>query len=438
MNVSSKIAALLALVCFTLTAFAQIKPARLIVLDPGHFHATLLQKEMYPELDPRVSVYAPLSPDVVDYINRISLFNARAENPTHWELDVHTSDRPLEAMLKAPGRAGGAGIVVLSGRNGSKIDRIEASLKAGYNVLADKPWIIRSSDMPRLEQVLELAPKKGLAAYDIMTERYDVTEQVMRELVSSREVYGEQVRGDAAHPGVRAVSVHHLMKVVAGVPLRRPVWFFDLAEYGEGLADVGTHPVDLIQWILFPDQNLDYKKDVQIISGRHDAVRITKAQFAQVTGATEFPKGLPHVRDGVLDYYCNNYVEYALKGVRVKLDVLWKWEAPPGQGDAYDATFQGTKAKVELKGVDVYVTPPSPALEKLVATWQKRWPGVAVAKDGRIVIPEKFRVGHEAHFAQVGRKFFDYVKNPQSLPSWEKGYMLTKYYITTKGVEMAK
>jgi hypothetical protein len=33
----------------------------LIVADPGHFHAALVQKEMYPSLSPEVHVYAPLS-----------------------------------------------------------------------------------------------------------------------------------------------------------------------------------------------------------------------------------------------------------------------------------------------------------------------------------------------------------------------------------------
>ena len=49
--------------------------SKLIVVDPGHFHATLLQKDMYPWIDPRVTVYAPLGPDLLDYLNRISLFN---------------------------------------------------------------------------------------------------------------------------------------------------------------------------------------------------------------------------------------------------------------------------------------------------------------------------------------------------------------------------
>jgi hypothetical protein len=32
----------------------------LVVVDPGHFHATLVQQQMYPELSPVVRVYAPL------------------------------------------------------------------------------------------------------------------------------------------------------------------------------------------------------------------------------------------------------------------------------------------------------------------------------------------------------------------------------------------
>ena len=37
----------------------------LVVVDPGHFHATLVQQQMYPELSPVVRVYAPLGPDLM-------------------------------------------------------------------------------------------------------------------------------------------------------------------------------------------------------------------------------------------------------------------------------------------------------------------------------------------------------------------------------------
>ena len=54
------------------------------------------------------------------------------------------------------------------------------------------------------------------------------------------------------------------------------------------------------------------------------------------------------------------------------------------------------------------------------------------------MIPDRYRVGHEAHFAQVTNQFFQYLKSPQSMPAWEKPNMLVKYFISTKGVEMSR
>src|SRR6266852_944471 len=104
-----------------------VTEARLMVLDPGHFHAALVQKEMYPWLSPRVSVYAPLSPDVLDYLNRIALFNTRKANPTSWEIELHTGPDFLERMLRErPGN-----VVIMTGRNRPKIDRALASVETG-------------------------------------------------------------------------------------------------------------------------------------------------------------------------------------------------------------------------------------------------------------------------------------------------------------------
>src|SRR3954452_4503433 len=89
---------------------------RLITLDPGHFHAGLVQKEMYPGVAKRVDVYAPLGPDLLEHLARISAFNRRSERPTAWELEVHTGPDFFERMLREhPGN-----VVVLSGRNRGK------------------------------------------------------------------------------------------------------------------------------------------------------------------------------------------------------------------------------------------------------------------------------------------------------------------------------
>jgi len=425
--------------------------AKLVVLDPGHFHASLIQEDMYPSLAKQVSVYAPLGPDVLDYLQRIERFNTRKVNPTSWEIELHTGPDFLERMLRErPGN-----LVIISGRNRPKIDRIVASVEAGLNVLADKPWIISSADLPRVERALDDAEAKHLVAYDIMTERYEIASILQRELVNDADVFGKLTAGSDSQPGISAKSVHHLMKVVAGVPLRRPAWFFDVGETGEGLADVGTHVVDLVQWTAFPDQ-MDYRTDVHVLDGRHWPTVISQADFQRVTGEPEFPPFLEgHVKDGKLEYYCNNSVHYTVRGVHVKLDILWNWQAPEGSGDTYEAAFCGTKARIEIRQgraegfiPEVYVVPESAALRAQVFAALKRrvdalqgvYAGVALAESAReahVVIPKHLRSDRE-HFADVANRFFEYLNSPQTVPGWEKTNMLVKYYVTTKGVEAAR
>jgi predicted dehydrogenase len=430
-----------------------VNEARLIVLDPGHFHAALVQKEMYPGMSRRVSVYAPLGPDVLDYLNRIVLFNSRPDKPTSWDIDLHTGPDFLERMLRD--REGNA--VVLAGRNRPKIDRITASVDAGLDVLADKPWIIRSADLPRLERVLNQAEEKGVVAYDVMTERFEITSILQRELVNDENVFGRLVPGTEAEPGITATSVHYLMKLVAGTPIRRPAWFFDIEETGEGLADVGTHVVDLVQWTAFPDQPLDYRTDVRVLSAKHWPTVISQADFQRVTGEPKFPPAVAgYVKAGSLEYFCNNSVHYTLRGTHVKLGIIWNWEAAEGSGDLYEAAFRGTRASVEIRqGKEqhyapvLYVVPNSSAeistvsaaLKHRIDLLQALYPGVQAENTGRdirIVIPARFRVGHEAHFAQVANRFFEYRHAPRTVPAWEKSNMLVKYFITTTGVELSR
>src|SRR3954451_5224629 len=111
--------------------------ARLMTLDPGHFHAALVQKEMYPGVADRVDVYAPLGPDLLAHLGRIAGFNSRPNDPTAWRLEGHAGGDPLDPLLRARPRA----VVVLSGRNDAKVGRIKAAVDAGLHVLADKPWV---------------------------------------------------------------------------------------------------------------------------------------------------------------------------------------------------------------------------------------------------------------------------------------------------------
>ena len=106
---------------------------RLMTLDPGHFHAALIQKEMYPGVASRVDVFAPLGFDLFEHLKRIAAFNNRSERPTTWQTEVHSSPDFFERMLRErPGT-----VVVLSGRNRGKIDHIVASVRGGLNVLGE-------------------------------------------------------------------------------------------------------------------------------------------------------------------------------------------------------------------------------------------------------------------------------------------------------------
>jgi predicted dehydrogenase len=321
-------------------------------------------------------------------------------------------------------------------------------------VLADKPWIIRAENLPNVEAVLKTATKNGLVAYDLMTERYEITTMLQKELVNDPAVFGTIEKGTPDQPGVEMRSVHYVLKLVAGAPNLRPAWFFDVTEQGEGLTDVGTHLVDLVSWTLFHNQPLDYHRDVQVKSAKRWPLTLTQEQFSQVTGQKNYPASFAaNVHDGKFDYLCNGQVIYALKGVNVKLEPVWDYEAP--HGDTQLAIYRGTKARVEVRQgpkqnfrTELYVIPNSDAdraavfaaVHKQIDALQKTYPGVSVEEQedrAHITIPDKFRTVHEFHFSQVTNQFLKYMKDPKSLPAWENQNMLVKYYITTRSAEMA-
>ena len=164
---------------------------RLITLDPGHFHAALVQKFMYPQVSPIVHVYAPAGDDLTAHLVRIDDFNHRADNPTHWEEQVYRGPDFLERMVKE--RAGN--VVVISGNNSRKTEYIEQSVKAGFNVLADKPMAITAEKFELLRKAFDESAKKKTLLYDIMTERYEITSVLQRELAGMPKVFGELERG---------------------------------------------------------------------------------------------------------------------------------------------------------------------------------------------------------------------------------------------------
>jgi predicted dehydrogenase len=434
---------------------ADTQPVRLITLDPGHFHAALVQKFMYPQVAPEVRIYAPENGwDLQQHLARIQGFNTRAENPTRWDSKVYTG---MDFFQKMIGEKAG-NVVVLSGNNAQKTEYIERSIMAGMNVLADKPMAIDNANFELLVKAFDQAAKRKVLLYDIMTERFEITSMLQRELQNDASLFGTLEKGTPEKPAVFMESVHHFYKDVAGKPLVRPAWFFDVKQQGEAVPDVGTHLVDLVQWQCFPDQVLNYKKDVKVLQARRWPTALTPEMFKKVTGLDSYPdyfKGQVNAQ-GALEVYQNGEVTYQLKGVNTKIVALWNYEAPPGAKDTHYAIIRGTSADLEIKqGPEQKYKPTLYIIDKAGASGETLGKRVtsaikAVAKvhEGvevkptanpsvwEVVVPEKYAVGHEAHFASVTENFLKYLEQG-SLPKWEVPNMLAKYYTTTEAYRLS-
>jgi predicted dehydrogenase len=427
-------------------------PFRLITLDPGHFHAALVQKSMIPGVSPEVHIYAPEGPDLDLHLERVRAFNTRADNPTSWDLKIHTGPDFLQKMLaEKPGN-----VVVLAGNNRDKTRYILESVKAGLHVLADKPMAIDPAGLKMLEEAYRIAEEKNLLLLDIMTERFEITTRLQKEFSRYPDVFGELDKGTPDNPSVTKESVHHFSKLVNDKPLQRPPWFFDPLQQGEAIVDVTTHLVDLVQWECFPEEIIK-DSDVKMISARSWNTDITKEQFAKVTKMDSWPDFLkPMVgKDGVLRTPANGEFTYALRGVHAKVSVLWNFEAPPGTADTHDSLMRGTKCSLHIRqGKDqgykpiLYIEPQSgmdtaswkPALDKAAAEVAKKYPGVVVKDLGgryEVNIPDHYKKGHEAHFAQVAERFLGFLKDGGT-PVWEVPNTLAKYRTIMQAYTMSR
>ncbi len=425
---------------------------KIMTLDPGHFHAALVQKSMYEQVDSTVYIYAPEGDDLQGHLARINSYNTRTESPTAWNEKIYTGADFFEKMIaEKPGN-----VMVVSGNNAKKTEYILKTIDAGINVLADKPMVITPNEFPKLEQAFQVAAEKGVLLYDIMTERHEITTMLQRELSKRAEVFGMLQTGTAEEPAITKESVHHFFKYVSGSPLKRPAWFFDTKQQGEGIVDVNTHLVDLIQWEAFPEVILA-KTDVEIVSAKRWATDLTPEMFKTVTQLDQFPEYLQKdVVDGTLKVYSNGEINYKLKGIYAKASVIWNFQAPEGAGDTHYSIMRGTNCNLIIKqgaeqgykptlyveattteGLDVF----SANLDKAVnVELAAIYPGLKLVKlDNKlwsVEIPDKYKVSHEEHFAQVTAKYLNYLKDGK-LPEWEVPNMIVKYYTTTEGLKAA-
>jgi predicted dehydrogenase len=420
---------------------------KIMTLDPGHFHAGLIHKSMYTTVDSTVHIFAPEGPELKDHLNRIAGYNSRQENPTHWNLETYTGADYLEKMIsQKPGN-----VMMVAGKNDRKVDYILAAVENGIHVYADKPLVIDPQGFNKLVQAFELAGQKNLLIYDIMTERFEITTMLQRELSMISDVFGELETGTPDNPAITKESVHHFFKEVSGSPLIRPDWFFDVSIEGEGIVDVTTHLVDLIQWETFPGVKLD-TSDVQMLSAKRWATPMTLAEFQKVTGKSEFSEFLQKdVKDGKLEVFANGEMNYTLKGKHAKASVIWNYQAPAGSADTHYSMMRGTKANLVIRQgkeenyrAALYVQligSELSQLEKAVKeTLQAKYPGIDLMKmpsgEYQVIVPDSYHNGHEAHFAQVTEKFLEYYQAGK-MPDWEVPNMITKYYTNMKAREFA-
>lgn len=429
---------------------AQQQPVKLITLDPGHFHAALVQKSMYPQVDPNVYVYAKKGSDLNEHLAKIEGYNKNAASPTHWKEIVYEGDDFFDKMLKEKK----GNVVVLAGNNQLKTDYILKSVQSGFNVFSDKPMAIDATGFTKLKQAFETAKKNKVLLYDIMTERYEITTMLQRAFSMEPALFGTLTRGTAEQPAVTKESVHHFYKYVSGSVLTRPSWFLDVAQQGEGIVDVTTHLVDLVQWECFPGVTLDYTKDIKLISARHWPTTISKTQFTELTKQTDLPSYLKKYTDAKNDInvMCNGEINYTIKGVHAKVSVIWNYKAPDGTGDTHYSIMRGTKANLVIRQdkeqqykPTLYIEPiaNTPEFEKqvqqVVAKVEKDYKGISLKKNEKgweVIIPDVFKEGHESHFARVTEKYLGYLSN-HNLPEWEVPNMLAKYYTTTQAYKMA-
>jgi predicted dehydrogenase len=261
-------------------------------------------------------------------------------------------------------------------------------------------------------------------------------------------------KGTEEEPAITKESIHHFYKFVSGSVLQRPAWFLDSHQQGDGIVDVTTHLVDLVQWEAYPNQKLDYIKDIVMSSARHWPTAMTLSQFKAITKLDAFPEYLSSyvTKDSILNINSNGEIIYQLKGVFAKVSVIWNYKAPEGTGDTHHSIMRGTRANLMIRqGKEENYTPAlyiephiigavyDDALALAFKSVEVNYPGITLEKHSlgwKVNIPDKYKEGHEAHFGKVTENFIKYLHDGQ-LPDWEVPNMIAKYYTTTQALELA-
>jgi len=420
---------------------------KLLVIEPEHFHAALVQKYANDEIDPLVHLFADSAITAEGYTQLIDQYNSRETDPTHWDITEYYGADYVEKAFQ--GETGN--VVVLAGDNAKKIDYITRAVQHNRDVFADKPLVIDGAGYSKLKTLMDDSNKNSALVYDIMTERYDVKNQIIKALINNKEFSGGLQVNDN-EPSIAFSSIHHFIKEVSGKPLTRPVLFFNTKQQGEGLVDVTTHYIDLIQWMLSSEQVIDIDRDIQLKDAQRWATNLSKADFTKATNLEDYPSSLlaDVTAEQTLNVFSNGKIDYSFKGIPVSIAVEWAVESLDGRGDQFHAKFLTKQFDIEVKAdvnakMAVFLTPNTndahfeDELKGALAAI-KDLPNLSYEKENgqyKISIPDALYLSHEEHFAKVLQQFLKYRKDG-SLPAWEKSFILAKYYLTTKSLEFAK
>src|SRR5262249_6458532 len=229
-------------------------------------------------------------------------------------------------------------------------------------------------------------------AMDLMTGPYSLRAQVLAQVVHTPELFGTFVTHEDTAPAIELASVHHLYKRVNGRPIQRPGWYYDTAIQGDGVVDVQAHMVAQAQAWVLGEAGGEVERDVVLDSARCWPTPVPLELFRDSTGLDTYPEALqPAVQDGVLQYACNSEICYWLRGIRVRQRAEWRQREPEGTSDLHRLTLRGSRCTVRLRQdaatgyhATLSLHPAAgvtlePILQRVLAQWQERFPGLTYA-----------------------------------------------------------
>ena len=418
----------------------------LLILNPGHFHAALVLREPHPDLNRDIYVYSEKGPDLDRFMDMAASFNDRPDNPTDWQIHLYTGSDYLEKLISE----NMGDIVVIAGKNNTKMAAIERLNRSGFAVLADKPWVVSDKSLPALGAAMQ--PERPFTL-DIMTERFEITTQLQKEFLAEESVIGHIRIDENGSPSVFKESVHHLYKIVNQKPLVRPPWYFDTAVQGEGIVDVSTHLVDMTHWMLLPEQAISYAKDIQLLGARRWSTLIPKDRFSKITGLDRFPDSVQdHVAGNQLEYFCNGELFYRIRNIPVKIRVIWNLEVPEGGGDTHYSLIKGTRSDLQIRQlpqrgfkVELLIRPRkdstevAEAVQQCLEKWSQKYPGLSLTQEDNnmlVNIPDELRTTHEEHFCEVRDMYLACLKQKR-FPAEAAECIVSKYTLLAEARKMA-